>query len=607
MATKDIAVDVAVLGGGPGGYTAAIRAAQLGASVACIEREAVLGGTCLRVGCIPTKAWVQTALFLKQADETFAKLGVQVGGVQLDFHKANEWKSSVVQKETQGVASLFESNHVQWIKGPGSFLNGQTIAVDGDVHVTFTSAIVATGSFPHWPQIVGLDSPRCVDSEALLAQTEVPERLVILGGGVIGCEFASIFQRFGSQVTVIEGEPSLIPAEDSDAATELQHHFQARGIALQLSQHCTKVEDGGSELTIHYGDNETVKSELMLVAVGRGPAVEGLGLENVGVEFDRRTGIVTNKQRRTTVRHIYAVGDCAGHWQLAHTAFREGEVAAQNACGHPSAVDDRAVPRPIFTDPEIASVGLTEAQARDRFGAQCATGEFPWAANARAVMQDERAGWVKSIHETVHGKLVGLVMVGPHVTEMVETGVIAIDAGVTVERVANAMAPHPTLSEAIKGAAQVALGRAIDVPGRQSANGTDSGDGTPFEGRFPGDLRYSSEHMWARFTDGHVQIGITDYAQNALGDVTFVQLPKVGSTVSAGDALGQVQSLKSDSELYAPVAGTVSAVNSSLSDSPELVNDDPYGKGWICELESTGTEPFDGLMDPGVYKEVTSY
>jgi dihydrolipoamide dehydrogenase len=601
MAKKEIAVDVAVLGGGPGGYTAAIRAAQLGASVACIEREATLGGTCLRVGCIPTKSWVQTAFFLKQADETFAKLGVQLEGIQLDFPKANEWKSSVVQKETQGVAALFESNHVQWIKGTGTFLNANAISVDGAANVTFKSAVVATGSFPLKPPIDGIDSARCVDSEGLLAQTEVPQRLVILGGGVIGCEFASIFQRFGCWVAIIEAGPSLIPAEDSDAGKELHNQFQKRGIELHLNKQCTKVEDDGSELTIHYGDNETVKADLMLVSVGRAPSVEGLGLENVGVDFDRRKGIVTNKHRRTTAEHIYAVGDCAGHWQLAHTAFREGEVAAQNACGHPSAVDDRAVPRPIFTDPEIASVGLTETQARDKFGAQYATGVFPWAANARAVMQNERVGWVKSIHETLHGKLVGLVMVGPHVTDMVATGVVAIDAGVSAELFANAMAPHPTLSEAIKAATQVALGRAIDVPNPDRANSTDSGDDTPFDAKIPGDLRYSSEHMWGRFADGHVQIGITDYAQHALGDVTFVRIPEVGAILAAGDVLGEVQSLKSDSEVYSPVAGKVAAVNKALSDSPELVNDDPYGQGWICELKEVGPEPAGGLMDAAAY------
>jgi glycine cleavage system H protein len=221
-------------------------------------------------------------------------------------------------------------------------------------------------------------------------------------------------------------------------------------------------------------------------------------------------------------------------------------------------------------------------------------------------MQNERAGWVKAIHETVRGKLVGLVMVGPHVTEMVETGVIAIEAGASVERVANAMAPHPTLSEAIRGAAQVALGRAIDLPRRRPAKGTDSEDGTPFEGQMPVDLRYSSEHMWGRFADGHVRIGITDYAQNALGDVTFVRLPEVGAVLVAGDVLGEVQSLKSDSEVYSPVAGTVAAVNGALSDSPEFVNDDPYGKGWICELESIGPEPVGGLMDARAYEVAIS-
>jgi dihydrolipoamide dehydrogenase len=219
-------------------------------------------------------------------------------------------------------------------------------------------------------------------------------------------------------------------------------------------------------LTVQFGDAETVNADLMLVSVGRGPLVAGLGLERTGVEYARRTGISTDEHRRTSVPHIYAVGDCAGYWQLAHTAFREGGVAAENACGQDTAVDNRAVPRPIYTDPEIASVGLTEAEARERYGDNVATGRFPWVANARAVMQNETVGWVKSIHETRSGKLVGLVMVGPHVTDMVEAGVVAIDAEVTVETVADGMAPHPTLSEAIKEAGLVALGRPIHVPPR---------------------------------------------------------------------------------------------------------------------------------------------
>jgi dihydrolipoamide dehydrogenase len=290
---------------------------------------------------------------------------------------------------------------------------------------------------------------------------------VILGGGIIGCEFASIFQRFGSEVTIVEMLDSLIPQEDTDAAKELQKRFEKRGISLQLGKQCTKVEDDGSQLTVHYGDGETVQADLMLVSVGRGPLVEGVGLEEVGIEYDRRTGVATDDHRRTSVPHIYAVGDCAGYWQLAHTAFREGEIAAENATGHEAVFDNRAIPRPIYTDPEIAAVGLTESEAREQYGDDVAVGRFPWVANARAVMQDETVGWVKSIHETRYGELLGLVMVGPHVTDMVEAGVVAIDAESTVETVADGIAPHPTLSEAIKEAGLVALGRAIHIPNRK--------------------------------------------------------------------------------------------------------------------------------------------
>src|ERR671934_1356907 len=305
--------DVAVLGGGPGGYTAAIRAAQL------------------------------------------------------DFATANEWKAAVVKQMTQGVAGLFKANGVEWVKGTGRFKDANTIAVEGGEDVTFRNAVIATGSYPLRPPIDGLDSALCVDSTGLLAQTEVPKRLVILGGGIIGCEFASIFRRFGSEVTIIEMLPQLIPQEDADAAKELAKRFQKRGIATHLETTCTKVETSGDSLTVHFGDGETTEADLMLVATGRGPTVENLGLEEIGVEFDRRKGIAADERRRTTQENVYAVGDCAGYWQLAHTAFREGEVAAENALGHDAVVDNRGVPRPIYTDPEIASVGLTEAEAREQY------------------------------------------------------------------------------------------------------------------------------------------------------------------------------------------------------------------------------------------------
>jgi dihydrolipoamide dehydrogenase len=466
--------DVAVLGGGPGGYTAAIRAAQLGGKSVCIEREPELGGTCLRIGCIPTKAWVQTAMYLKEAEETFAKAGVRVGEPELDLAAANEWKAAVVKQMTGGVASLFKTNGVEWVRGTGRFKDANTIAVEGGEDVGFKSAVVATGSYPMRPPIEGLDSPLCVDSTGLLAQEQVPARLVVLGGGIIGCEFASIFRRFGSEVTIIEMLPRLIPMEDEDASKELAKQFGKRGITLHLEKQCNKVEDKGSSLTVHFGPAggdtaEMVDADLMLVSVGRAPVVEGLGLEEIGVELDRRTGIAADERRRTTVPHIYAVGDCVGYWQLAHTAFREGEVAAENAMGHDAVVEPRGVPRPIYTDPEIAGVGLTEAEAREQYGDDVAVGVFPWVANARAVMQNETVGWVKSIHETRYGELLGLVMVGPHVTDLVEAGVVALDAEATVETVADGMCAHPTLSEAIKEAGLVALGRAIHLPNKRRA------------------------------------------------------------------------------------------------------------------------------------------
>jgi dihydrolipoyl dehydrogenase len=455
--------DVAVLGGGPAGYTAAIRAAQLGASVACIDREPELGGTCLRVGCIPTKAWVQTAHALHAAREIDPKLGVTVGEPVLDFARANEWKEAVVKQMTGGVAALFKANNVTWLQGTGCFEDARSLAFDtGDVGLSFRSAIVATGSYPMRPPIEGLDSPRCVDSTGLLSQTEVPRRLVVLGGGIIGCEFASIFNRFGTEVTIIEMLPSLIPAEDEDAAKELQKAFRKRGITQHLSKQCTQIDDHGGHLTVHFGEGETVDCDLMLVSVGRAALVEGIGLEAAGITFDR-TRIATDEHRRTNVPHIYAAGDVAGYWQLAHTGFREGEVAAENAMGHESTMGEPAVPRPIYTDPEIAGVGLTEAQARELHGDAVVVGRAPWSAIARAVMSGTTRGWVKTIHEATYGELLGVVIVGPHATDLIGEAVVALDAESTIETVADGVAPHPTLAEGLKEAALVALGRPIHL------------------------------------------------------------------------------------------------------------------------------------------------
>ena len=339
---------------------------------------------------------------------------------------ANEWKAAAVKRMTSGVAFLFKANGVEWVRGTGTFKDANTLAVDGGEDVTFKSAIIATGSFPLRPPIEGLDSDRCVDSEPARADrgSSAPGHSRRRDHRLrVRVDLPQVRQRGDDH----RDAPALIPDEDEDASKELAKQFRKRGIALHLGKQCTKVEDSGSELTVHFGDGETVEADLMLVAVGRARWSRARP-RGAGVDFDPRTGIATDARRRTSVPHIYAVGDCAGYWQLAHTAFREGEVAAENACGHDAAVGNRAVPRPIYTDPEIASVGLTEAQAREQYGDDVATGMFPWIANARAVMQNETAGWVKSIHATRDGELLGLVMIGPHVTDLVEAGVVAIDA-----------------------------------------------------------------------------------------------------------------------------------------------------------------------------------
>ncbi|MHB8059850.1 MAG: dihydrolipoyl dehydrogenase [Gaiellaceae bacterium] len=455
--------DVAVLGAGPGGYPAAIRAAQLGAKVVCVESEAALGGVCLRVGCIPTKTWVQTARAIREIEESYANLGISINDAKLDFERANAWKASTVERLTGGVATLFKANGVEWVKGFGRFTGPHTIAVEGGEEITFASAIVATGSHPVVPPIPGIDSALCVDSTGLLARSEVPPRLVILGGGVIGCEFASIFSRFGSQVTVVELLERLLPMEDEDVSSELTKSFRRRGIELKLGTACTKVEEVDGALRVELAGGKTIEADLMLVSVGRAPSVEGIGLEAAGVSFDSRRGIQSDEKRRTNVAHIYAAGDVAGHWQLAHTAFYEGEIAAENATGHEAVVEERAVPRPIYSEPEIGAVGLTEVEAREKYGDAVVIGRFPWAANGRAVMQSETTGWVKTIHESRYGELLGLVVVGPHATELIEIGRVAIDAESTIETLSLGMTAHPTLSEAIKEAGLVALERPVHV------------------------------------------------------------------------------------------------------------------------------------------------
>ena len=466
-----IEVDVAVLGGGPGGYPAAIRAAQLGLSVAVIE-QGRLGGTCLNVGCIPTKAWVQSAHAMKDAHETFAKLGVNVPTVELDFAQVQKNKDDIVDRSVSGVGGLLKANGITLVEGRGQFTDPNTITTDSGETVTFTNAVIATGSSPTRPPVDGINGPRCVDSTGLLAIDAIPPRLIVLGGGVIGVEFASVFAHFGSEVTIVEMLDHLIATEDAEARTELERAFKKRKIAQHLGSRASRVEETKDGGVLHFvdakGAEQQVAGDLLLVATGRRANVEGIGLETAGVTFEPNR-IVTDQYRRTNVPHIYAVGDVAGYWQLAHTAFREGELAADNIAGHNIAVSG-AVPRCIYTDPEIASVGLTEEQARAEYGDdRIRVGKFPFSALARAAMFADRTGFVKTIHETTLDELLGVVAVGISATEIINAGVVGIDAEVRVDTIGDSITAHPTLAEALKEAALMGLERPLHWPPAKKA------------------------------------------------------------------------------------------------------------------------------------------
>jgi dihydrolipoamide dehydrogenase len=462
--------DLVVLGSGPGGYPAAIRAAQLGASVEIVEQAETVGGTCLNVGCIPTKAMVQSAHAYNDAQGHFAQLGVRLGNIDLDFEQVQSNRRGIVDGVVKGLAGLLKGNGIQVVKGRGRFGGPNTLAVEGGEDVQFKSAVIATGSRPAAPPIPGIDHPRCIDSTGALELDAVPRRLLVLGGGVIGVEFASIYAQFGSAVSVIEMLPNLIGNEDSDAVAALEKAFRRRGIAVELGARATAIEERDGDLALTYenaaGEQHAVSADVVLVATGRVANVEDIGLESAGVSAEPRR-IPVDGHMRTNVAHIYAVGDVAANWQLAHTAFREGEIAAENALGHASEIDYRSTPRCVYTDPEIASVGVSEAQARETHGDDVVVGTMPYAAIARAAMYGDRTGFVKIIGEARYGELLGMVAVGTQATELIEAGVVGIEAEATLETLGDSLAAHPTLGEATKEAALVALGRPLHIPAKK--------------------------------------------------------------------------------------------------------------------------------------------
>jgi len=465
--------DVVVIGSGTGGYVAAIRAGQLGLKTACVERASVLGGTCLNWGCIPTKALLEHAHALKIAQD-WKEWGLTIGeaAIGIDMNQVQVRKDKIVKGLTGGVEFLFKKNKVDWIKGSGRLAGKGTVEItDGDKQTISVKKeiIVATGSQPRSIPGIEIDKKRIITSDEAIGLKTVPKSLVVLGSGAVGVEFASIFRRFGSDVTIIELLPRLVPVEDEAVSAELERSFRKQGIKVLTATKVTSAKAGanGVELEAQMSDGKSGKlsAEYLLVATGRGPVTSGLGAEEAGLQMDRRY-IRVDPQLRTSVPGVSAVGDVItfgqpGHPQLAHLSSAEGVAVAERIAGQEfRAINYDQVPAGTYCDPEIGSVGLTEAEAKAR-GFDVRIGTFKFSALGRARIANETEGFVKIVAERKYDEILGVHMIGPRSTELVAEATLALRLECTVEELIRTIHPHPTMSEAVGEAAHAAHGGAI--------------------------------------------------------------------------------------------------------------------------------------------------
>ena len=459
--------EIAVLGAGPGGYVAALRAAQLGAKVTVIE-EGSLGGVCLNVGCIPTKTLLRSAEVFRTMQHA-KNYGLRlVGTVEPDWPAILKRKERVVKRLVGGVGVLLRKAEVQVINGRGRLIGPSALEVttpNGLQRLEAKHIVIATGSRPIQLPPPGMDLPGVIDSTAALALEELPERMLIIGGGVIGVEFADIFGAFGVQVTIVEMLDRLIPLMDAELSQTLERSLGRRRMKLHLSSRVTRLDalDSGLQATVAAEKGElALQADQVLVAVGRRPNIEDLGLEAAGVHVEK-TGIPVDQRMQTNVPGIYAIGDVTGGLQLAHVASHGGEVAVENALGHSATLDLKTVPSCVYTDPEIASVGLTEEQAHEA-GHEVQVGRFPLIANGKALTYGESSGFVKVISEVRFGEVLGLHIVAPHASDLIHEGGLAMALEATLDEIAMTVHGHPTLGEAVREAALAAKGAAIHLP-----------------------------------------------------------------------------------------------------------------------------------------------
>ena len=454
--------DLAVVGGGPGGYVAAIRAAQLGLKTILIEKEPTLGGVCLNWGCIPSKSLLRNAEVLRLVND-LQRFGISVADVRADYGIAVDRSRAVVDRTTKGVAFLMRKNGIEVRRARAALRSEQVLRCDDggdDVHAQ--QIILATGARARSLPGVQVDGTRILTSREMLEVREIPRRAVIIGGGAIGCEFAYVLAAYGAAVTVVELLPHLLPQEDEEVSRELERAFERQRIAFRTGVAVAGVETGDRGAMVHLEGGEGLECDLLLLAVGVQPNVEDMGLEDAGIGVGRQ-GIVVDGQMRTSVPGIYAIGDCVGPPLLAHVASAEGVVAVEAAAGRePEALDHVQMPRCTYCLPQVASVGYTEAQARER-GVDVKVGKFPFSASARAHAAGDATGFVKVVVDGATGHILGTHMIGPEVTELLPEMVMAPALGVTAEQFERFVHAHPTLSEAVKHAAMAAVGLAIDI------------------------------------------------------------------------------------------------------------------------------------------------
>ena len=454
--------DTIVIGGGPGGYVAAIKASQLGQKTAVVEKEH-LGGICLNWGCIPTKSLLRNAevINLLKEGQTF---GFSFDNLKVDYSAAQKRSRQVSQRLVKGVGFLMKKNNIEVIEGAAKLVGKNQVEVNGQTH-TAKNIIIATGSRARSIPGVTLDGDKLITYRQALELTAVPASLIVVGAGAIGMEFAHVFHSYGAEVTVVEMLPRVLPTEDEEISQELEKQFKRAGIKVKTGTKVDKVgtDAGGVTLLVSQGgQTETLKAAKALIAIGVAPNSDNLGLEAVGMKTERGY-IQVNDQMQTSVPGIYAIGDVTGKLALAHVASAQGLVAAEAIAGRKThALDYRKMPRCTYTYPEVASVGLTETQAREQ-GYEVQVGKFPFQANGKALGLAENEGFVKIVSEKKYNELLGVFMIGPHVTELLAgpTGLIGLES--TVEELAHTVHPHPTLSEVVMEAAHVALGQAIHI------------------------------------------------------------------------------------------------------------------------------------------------